>query len=82
MRELGLSASVGAIAAHYHGIIDGYVVDDADAIEARMLDIPTLTTTALMRTLGDRERLAGDVLKFADSLAAAHNSRLVSVGTV
>jgi LPPG:FO 2-phospho-L-lactate transferase len=69
MTELGIRADNAAIAAHYHGAIDGLVVDEADAGEAAGLDIPVLPTSTLMTSLEDRERLARDVLSFAGSLS-------------
>lgn len=73
MAELGVPAHVGAIARHYCGLIDGLVVDDTDAnwlgdIEA--LGIRSLATRTVMGDNDDRIALAGDVLAFAQRLAA------------
>jgi LPPG:FO 2-phospho-L-lactate transferase len=70
MAELGLAVDPLAVAAHYRGIIDGYVMDDADSQMAAMLDLPVETTRTLMQSLDDREALAAAVLDFADRLAA------------
>ncbi len=70
MTELGIPVTTRSIAAHYRGIINGLVVDIGDADEARGLDIPVLTTPILMRSRADRERLAREVLAFADDIAA------------
>jgi LPPG:FO 2-phospho-L-lactate transferase len=66
MRELGLAVSSAAVAERYGELLDGYVVDAADAVGIRTkLNVaPTLMTT-----LEDRETLARTVLDFADSLA-------------
>jgi len=57
------------VAAHYGGLIDGYVMDDADSQMAAMLDLPVETTRILMQNLDDREALAHAVLDFADRIA-------------
>lgn len=66
MQELGLAVSSAAVAERYGALLDGYVVDAADAgdIRTRLRIAPTLMTT-----LRDREALARTVLDFADSLA-------------
>src|SRR5205085_7055198 len=58
MRELGLEANAAGVAARYGDLLDGYVVDHADAdgignVRARV----TLAKT-LMMSLHDRETLA------------------------
>ena len=68
MAELGVAVSTQAIAAHYRGLIDGLVVDEADAADREGVDLPVLVTRTLMRDIADRERLARDVVAFADSL--------------
>jgi LPPG:FO 2-phospho-L-lactate transferase len=69
MSELGLPASAAAVAQHYAGLLDGYVLDHADAAEAAMLDMPTTLASTVMQTLDDRARLAHTVLASADALA-------------
>ena len=54
-----------AIAAHYGGLIDGFVIDAADAAEAIGLGLPTLATPTLMATLDDKVALAREMLAFA-----------------
>ena len=68
MRELGLPVAAHAITAHYAGLIDGFVLDEADAGEAGMISVPCLTTATLMRNEEDKTRLAREVLRFAESL--------------
>jgi LPPG:FO 2-phospho-L-lactate transferase len=75
MAELGLAVDPVTVAAHYQGIIDGYVMDDADSQMAAMLDLPVETTRTLMQSLEDREALARAVLDFADRIAARAGKR-------
>ena len=70
MGELGLSVTNATIAAHYAGLIDGLVIDAADAAEAASLGVATHVAPTLMRTLADRASLARACLDFAASLAA------------
>ena len=69
MRELGFSADAAGVAGLYAGLIDGYLLDDADRNAAVLL--PKLATTVLptlMLTLDDRVRVAGAALALADSI--------------
>lgn len=68
MQELGLPVSNAAIAAHYGDLLDGLIVDEADAAEIPRLGLPAVATRTLMETLEDRERLARMVLDFAAGL--------------
>jgi LPPG:FO 2-phospho-L-lactate transferase len=70
MAELGLKVDSLTVAAHYAGLIDGYVMDETDSRVAALLDLPVETTHTLMQSLGDREALARTVLDFADRIAA------------
>jgi LPPG:FO 2-phospho-L-lactate transferase len=76
MAELGLVVDPLTVAAHYRGIIDGYVMDDADSQMAAMLDLPVETTRTLMQSLDDREALARAVLDLADRIAARAATRM------
>ena len=69
MRELGLPVAAHAVAAHYAGLIDGYLLDEADAAEAERVDLPCRTAATLMREESDKVRLAAEVLRFAEALA-------------
>jgi LPPG:FO 2-phospho-L-lactate transferase len=71
MRELGIPVTTSSIAAHYRGLIDALVIDKADAREADNVGLPVLATPTLMRDLADRKRLAGEVIAFANELAAS-----------
>ena len=69
MRELGLPVAAHAVAAHYAGLIDGYVLDEADADEADRVSVPCRVTPTLMREESDKVRLADEVLRFAEMLS-------------
>ena len=58
MGELGLAPDAGSIVSHYGDLLDGFVLDVADAALAPALGVPVLTTDTIMRTLGDRIRVA------------------------
>ena len=69
MHELGIVVNTQAIAAHYHGLIDALVIDEADAADRANLEVPVMTTRTTMKSLKDRERLARDVVSFAEQLS-------------
>jgi LPPG:FO 2-phospho-L-lactate transferase len=71
MAELGLPVTANAVARRYSDLLDGYVVDRADASHAQELDVPVVITSTLMLSLADREALARDVLGHAERLAKA-----------
>ena len=71
MAELGLPVSAAAVARRYADLIDGYVLDHADAASAGELGIPATVAHTLMVTLAEREALARHVLAVADALAKA-----------
>ncbi len=68
MRELGIEIGPTAIAARYRDLIDGFVLDLEDEAARQRCGVPSLCARIVMRTLADRERLAREVLRFADSL--------------
>ncbi|HET8710044.1 MAG TPA: 2-phospho-L-lactate transferase, partial [Spongiibacteraceae bacterium] len=64
-----------AVAEYYRDIIDGFVIDHADADQAEtiaQLDIAVHPTQSVMKTRDDRIQLAREVLQFADALATRH----------
>jgi LPPG:FO 2-phospho-L-lactate transferase len=71
MAELGLATTATAVARRYQDLLDGYVIDHADAADAGELGIPVTVAHTLMTTLADREALARHVLATADALAKA-----------
>jgi LPPG:FO 2-phospho-L-lactate transferase len=71
MTELGHEASARRVALEYLKLIDGFVIDTADAAGAddvRASGIEVLVANTVMRTLEDRAVLAGAVLAFAQSI--------------
>jgi LPPG:FO 2-phospho-L-lactate transferase len=78
MAELGTPVSNVSIAAHYHGLIDGLVIDSVDAGDAAAIDEPVHATCTLMQDLSDRVRLASDVLAFAQTLATPRLERMLT----
>ncbi len=68
MGELGLDVSGAAVARHYAGIIDGFVVDQTDPIPDPLQGVTFFTAATLMNTSGDRSGLAHAVLQAADAL--------------
>ena len=75
MHELGIEASTQSIAAHYRGLIDALVIDEVDAADRVNADVPIMTTLTMMKTVEDRERLARDVVSFAEQLSRQPTSR-------
>lgn len=79
MRETGLPVSALAVAAHYGarrhgGLLDGFVIDTADAALAgdiERLGMAVHVTQTVMHTLLDRVSLARSTLAFASQLGAA-----------
>jgi len=69
MAELGLASTPAAVAAHYAGVIDGLVIDNADSAAGNRPALPLHATDILMRDTDDQRRLAGEVLSFALGLA-------------
>jgi LPPG:FO 2-phospho-L-lactate transferase len=69
MSEMGIESSARAVADHYGDLLDGYVLDHADAADARQFGLPTFPAHTLMLTLADREGLARHVLASADAIS-------------
>lgn len=71
MAELGVEPAAASIARHYGGLLDGFVIDRADAGEAAAIaatGVETLVAPTVMRDLPDRIALARAVLAFARRL--------------
>jgi len=71
MRELGKAPSPLAAAGEYRKVIDGFVIDLADAEHAdavRSIGMEVLAAQTVMRTVDDRVALARNVLEFARAL--------------
>jgi LPPG:FO 2-phospho-L-lactate transferase len=68
MAELQMPVSAVAVAQHYRGLVDCFVLDEADAtLAAGIEDLGMKVEVAptIMKTLEDRETLAGRVLALA-----------------
>jgi LPPG:FO 2-phospho-L-lactate transferase len=66
-RELGMEPSAFAVAKRYQGLIGGFVLDRADQSQAddiRALEMEVLVTDTVMKTNGDRERLAREIVNW------------------
>ncbi len=70
MRELDIPVNPLSVARHYADFLDGFILDDADVHHAGSLEVPTLVTGTVMKTLEDRDALARDALSFAQRLKA------------
>jgi LPPG:FO 2-phospho-L-lactate transferase len=66
MAELGLPVTPAAVARHYAGLLDLYIVDEADADTIQEITIPVTSARTMMVSLEDREALARAVLAAAD----------------
>lgn len=71
MRELGYTVSAKAIAEHYDGLIDGFVMDEQDHTLSDDIRIPVRCVDTYMRSLADREQVARTMLEFARELRRA-----------
>ncbi|WP_240432577.1 2-phospho-L-lactate transferase [Rubrobacter indicoceani] len=72
LASLGHEASAAGVARMYAGLVDGFVVDHADAggrREIESLGLEVLVTDAVMKDEGDRVRLGREVLEFAVGLS-------------
>jgi LPPG:FO 2-phospho-L-lactate transferase len=70
MAEFRVERTSAAVAAHYRGLIDGLIIDEADVADLPTLDIAVETAPTLMCDLNDRDVLARRVLAFATRLAS------------
>jgi LPPG:FO 2-phospho-L-lactate transferase len=74
MRELGAEVSALGVVRHYGKLVDGWVIDRADAslrTEIESAGRRVVVTDTVMRDRAGSKRLARDVVKFARSLAKA-----------
>lgn len=71
MRELGAQPSALGVVRHYGAVVDGWVIDNADANLAGRIEAAghaVHVTDTVMRDARASERLAGEVVGFARSL--------------
>ncbi len=71
MFELGVETSCASVATHYAGLIDGFVIDDADAHIARTIEVPSMACNTIMTSLRSKQQLARDVIEFGVSLESS-----------
>ena len=74
MAERGIAPSASAIAEHYAGLIDGFVLDEADRAEAAGIaatGVAVEVTATMMTARADKQALARAVLEFAGRIRAA-----------
>ena len=72
LSELGFDVTATAVARHYQGLVNTFVLDQGDATLADEIagaGMDVLVAPTIMSTLQDRERLAGQLL---DSLQGEH----------
>ncbi len=69
MRELGQMVSPLTVVDHFADLLDGFVLDHADADVADAVELPVLVTDTVMTDLPSKQRLAAEVLAFAAQLA-------------
>jgi LPPG:FO 2-phospho-L-lactate transferase len=69
MAELGLQPDSRAVARHYAGLIDGFVIDSVDGTLEKDMGVPTAVTDTVMRTLDDKIALARECMAFCGRLA-------------
>lgn len=74
MRELGIEPTPLAVARHYGGLIDGFVLDERDTELASGFELPVHICNTWMKTIEDREALATATLAFAASLEGAREA--------
>jgi LPPG:FO 2-phospho-L-lactate transferase len=74
MAELGLTPDAAGIVDHYRGVIDGFVLDAADATMADRLGTSVLTADTIMRTLDDRIRVARASVELCRRIACARTA--------
>ena len=70
MRELGQEPTAGNVLERYRGLVDAFIADPADIrdLEGQGDGVTLIGANVMMRTLEDRERLAGLVIETAASL--------------
>jgi len=68
MAELDMPSSALAVAGHYGDLLDGFIIDETDAAQARDITgsgVAVRVAQTVMKTLDDRIMLAAEALRFA-----------------
>jgi len=68
MAELKIPATAAQVASHYAGLLDGFILDEADRTLHGTLGVPTVVAQSVMLTLQDRIDLARVALGFLGDL--------------
>ena len=71
MQELAMPTTALAVASHYQGLLDGFIVDDQDSAlldPCADLEFAAIATQTVMITLNDKIELARTTLQFLDAL--------------
>jgi LPPG:FO 2-phospho-L-lactate transferase len=69
MRELGQMVSPLTVVDHFDELLDGFVLDHADAEIIDAVQVPTLVTATMMSDLASKRQLAQEILAFGAQLA-------------
>lgn len=75
MKELAIPVTPAAIARHYDGLIDGFILDRRDAEVADEIDMPVCVEDTLMTSLERKTELARSILDFAGRIDVARTAR-------
>jgi len=68
MTEMGMPTTPSSVAKHYGDLLDGFIMDEVDGLEALAVDklgINAILSKTIMNTLGDKMHLAEVSLNFA-----------------
>lgn len=68
MGELGLDVGAATVASHYAGLMNGFVLDVADATCENEINVPVRVTNTVMQSLEDKIALGADCLAFCEAL--------------
>lgn len=71
LHELNMPATAAAVANHYRGLIDGFVVDKNDKELIEQINVPTISTSSVMVSLQDRIDLATACVDFLTTIKAS-----------
>jgi len=68
--ELGIEPSARSVANHYSGLLHGFVLDNQDRHQVAEMasNLELCLTNTLMKTPGDRQRLASEVLELGSRI--------------
>jgi LPPG:FO 2-phospho-L-lactate transferase len=69
MNEMGLPISALTVVNHFRTLLNGFVLDEADAHLRAEMTLPVLTTNTLMSDLASKRHLAQRVIDFAHQLS-------------